>query len=757
MTASMHLHIARRGWAVVVIALAWLIALAAWPRPAQADPNMGPGGPILVVTQGTSNFGRYYAEILRNEGFNAFAVADIASVTPTMLTAYDVVILAKMPLTGTQVTTLSNWVSNGGNLIAMAPDAQLAGLLGLTSAGSTLSDGYLLVDSSSGAGNGIVNQTMQFHGTADRYTLSGAASVAALYNDATTSTANPAVTLRTFGSGHAAAFVYDLATSVVQSRQGNPAWAAQERDGFTPIRSDDKFFGGSVPDWINLSKVAIPQVDEQQRLLANLILQMNLAKKPLPRFWYFPFGKKAVVIMTGDDHGNGGTAGRFDRFKQLSPAGCSVQNWECVRGTSYMYPTTPLTDAQAQQYTVDGFEVGLHINTGCADFTPASLTTTYDQQMADWLAKYPSVGGLFTQRHHCIVWSDWATGAQVELSHGMRLDTSYYFWPPGWVNNTPGLFTGSAMPMRFMALDGTFIDVFMAASQMTDESGQTYPFTIDTLLDRAIGAQGYYGAYTINAHTDTADTPEAEAVVASAQARNVPVVSSKQMLTWLDARNDSAFSAISRNGGSLTFSVTRAPNAIGLQAMLPMWSPSGVLSSLKRGSTAVPFTQAVIKGIQYAFFSADAGTYVATYAADTSAPGVSSTSPAPGATGVALNASISATFSEAIDPATININTFELRGPNNSLVSASVGYDAASSTATLVPSTALAASTTYTAVLHGGSTDPRVKDLSGNALASNFTWSFTTAAGTTTPACPCSAWSSTTTPTNASVSDPNGV
>jgi len=46
----------------------------------------------------------------------------------------------------------------------------------------------------------------------------------------------------------------------------------------------------------------------------------------------------------------------------------------------------------------------------------------------------------------------------VQLSKGMRLDTSYYFWPPSWVADVPGLFTGSAMPMRFTRPDGTFID-----------------------------------------------------------------------------------------------------------------------------------------------------------------------------------------------------------------------------------------------------------------------------------------------------------
>ena len=127
------------------------------------------------------------------------------------------------------------------------------------------------------------------------------------------------MTLRNVGTsgGQAAAFTYDLASSVVYTRQGNPAWAGQHRDGYTrTIRSDDLFFGDASfdpqPDWVDLSEVAIPQADEQQRFLANLITQMDLAKKPLPRFWYFPNGAKAMVIMSGDDHANGGTAGQFD-------------------------------------------------------------------------------------------------------------------------------------------------------------------------------------------------------------------------------------------------------------------------------------------------------------------------------------------------------------------------------------------------------------------------------------------------------------
>src|SRR5690606_185815 len=141
---------------------------------------------------------------------------------------------------------------------------------------------------------------------------------------------------------------------------------------------------------------------------------------------------------------------------------------------------------------------------------------------------YPSIPPLLTQRHHCIAWTDWASGAKTQLQNGMRLDTNYYYWPPGWALNRPGHFTGSAMPMRFADLDGSLIDVYKAPTQMTDESGQAYPFTSDALMDAAIGPEGFYGALTVNAHTDQSSSPVSDAVVPAALARGIPVVSSAQ-------------------------------------------------------------------------------------------------------------------------------------------------------------------------------------------------------------------------------------
>ena len=709
-------------------------------------PNQGPGGPILVVNSASNPFTSYYTEILRNEGYTNFATADVSSLTSTLLNSYDVVILGELPLTPTQVTMLGNWVNAGGNLVAMKPDKQLASLLGLTDANATLGNAYLKMNTSVGPGLGLTDQTIQFHGTADKYTLNGATNVAELFSNAATDAGNPAVTLRSVGTsgGQAAAFTYDLAKSVVYSRQGNPAWAGQDRDGDGLIRSDDLFFGNATSDpqtdWVDLGKAAIPQADEQQRLLGNLITQMNLDKKPLPHFWYLPGGKKAAVVMTGDDHGNNGTAGRFDKYIQASPVGCSVALWGCVRSTSYMYAATPMTNAQAVSYTNQGFEIGAHITTNCAGWTPSSLEGFFSQQLADFAAAFPGVPAPTTNRTHCIAWSDWATQPKVELAHGIRLDANYYAYPPTWINNRPGFMTSSGMPMRFADPDGSLINVYQAATQMTDESGQTYPFTIDSLLDKATGPEAYYGVLTANMHTDTADSGGSDAIIASAQAHGVPVVSAKQLLNWLDGRNNSTFTNMNWSGSTLTFGVTVGSGAENLlQGMIPLHTASSVVTGVTRDGTAVSYTTETIKGVEYAIFPALAGNYAVTYTADTTAPTVTGVNPANNATNVSVTGPIKATFSEAMDAASINTNTVELRDAANNQVAATVNYDSVNKQAVLTPNAPLLTSTVYTARVKGDAAGARVKDLAGNALASDYVWSFTTAATSSTTLWPSSA------------------
>ena len=134
---------------------------------------------------------------------------------------------------------------------------------------------------------------------------------------------------------------------------------------------------------------------------------------------------------------------------------------------------------------------------------------------------------------------------------------------------------------------------------------------------------------------------------------------------------------------------------------------------------------------------------------DTTPPTVTSVTPSNGATGVAVNTAVTATFSEAMTASTITASTVSLRDATNALVTSNVSYNTATNVVTLTPSAPLSPSTTYTATITGGSGG--VKDLAGNPLAGNTVWPFTTAA------CPCTIWNASATPSIVTVNDPSAV
>jgi len=107
-------------------------------------------------------------------------------------------------------------------------------------------------------------------------------------------------------------------------------------------------------------------------------------------------------------------------------------------------------------------------------------------------------------------------------------------------------------------------------------------------------------------------------------------------------------------------------------------------------------------------------------ATDVTPPTVLSVLPANSATAVAVNGNVTATFSEAMNSATITSTTFTLK-QGTATVAGSVSYSG--TTATFTPTSSLAAGTVYTGTITTGA-----KDGAGNAMASNFSWSFTTAA-----------------------------
>jgi hypothetical protein len=98
-------------------------------------------------------------------------------------------------------------------------------------------------------------------------------------------------------------------------------------------------------------------------------------------------------------------------------------------------------------------------------------------------------------------------------------------------------------------------------------------------------------------------------------------------------------------------------------------------------------------------------------------PKVISMSPASGATMVAYNISVTATFNEAVQSSTVNAGTFKLKAGTTEVAGT---VSCSDTTVIFKPSAALAQNTVYTATISG------VKDLAGNTMTADKTWSFTT-------------------------------
>ncbi len=108
---------------------------------------------------------------------------------------------------------------------------------------------------------------------------------------------------------------------------------------------------------------------------------------------------------------------------------------------------------------------------------------------------------------------------------------------------------------------------------------------------------------------------------------------------------------------------------------------------------------------------------------DWTPPVVAGTSPAGGKTNVAVTARVRATFTEAngMKASTINASTFLVRN-GGAPVAGTVSYDPGTKTASFTPAGDLAYGTPYTTTLTTGITDQ-----AGNPLASDHSWTFTTA------------------------------
>jgi len=106
---------------------------------------------------------------------------------------------------------------------------------------------------------------------------------------------------------------------------------------------------------------------------------------------------------------------------------------------------------------------------------------------------------------------------------------------------------------------------------------------------------------------------------------------------------------------------------------------------------------------------------------DTTSPTVACT-PLDGATGVAVDADVVLTFSEAIKTSTINSSNIILMKADGTLVANAITYNAGQTIVTLNPSSNMAGSTAHVVIV-----TTNVKDINNNAIATTNAFNFTTA------------------------------
>lgn len=169
----------------------------------------------------------------------------------------------------------------------------------------------------------------------------------------------------------------------------------------------------------------------------------------------------------------------------------------------------------------------------------------------------------------------------------------------------------------------------------------------------------------------------------------------------------------------------------------PITLPNNTLFTATIAATATDLAGNGLAGVSTSPLVSNpfAWTFTTGAAADTIPPTVTLLNPADLSTGICLQKTINATFSEAMEPTTIagttNFTLQTFGPPLGATLGGVVTYDVPSKIATFTPTAALLANTKYTATVTTG-----VKDLALNAMAANKVWTFTTGAQACSPVAP---------------------
>ena len=248
-------------------------------------------------------------------------------------------------------------------------------------------------------------------------------------------------------------------------------------------------------------------------------------------------------------------------------------------------------------------------------------------------------------------------------------------------------------------------------------SGSTgYTLTVTTGA-RDLAGNALASQFTVAFTTADITAPVVSSSAPANGATDVPVTSTVRV-TFSEAMNASTIS-----GSTITLRVTATSAAVAGAVTYNAGTNTATFTPGASLAGSTGYTLAVTTGAKDVAGNSLASAFAASFTtADITPPVVASTSPVSGSVGVLINSVVTVTFSEAMNPATINLSTITLkRGPAPDVEEGAVSYDAATRTATFTPTYELLYNSPYTITVTTG-----VTDVAGNHLASNSTATFQT-------------------------------
>ena len=336
-----------------------------------------------------------------------------------------------------------------------------------------------------------------------------------------------------------------------------------------------------------------------------------------------------------------------------------INKVESLGGTMTFYPARwlPYPNASAAaSWRQRGHEIGVH-PIGFADNVSLAQgwTTSVNYfTAANWGPHGP------TARTHDEEWVGWTEGAQLAVTHGVKMELSAYTWGPAIGDNigpqAKGYITGSGLPMRFVNQAGAVLPVHQQLTSLIDHQlfindGYSELTTIPNgltfsrqMIDQAVS--DYHTALATQFQADYYQWGEVKGWVDGtldyAASRGLPLWAAQRWSNYTLARDGTTIEspAFDRANGRLVFTLRVPPSSEALSVILPAAAEGAALAGVTVNGVTAAVQLQTINGRASAFFSVPATptgaptpfSIIATYGAvgsDTTPPAIGSVSAVP--------------------------------------------------------------------------------------------------------------------------------